>query len=399
MTGLLNWITQVTAVTWMNLRSLSQRKGASLAAAVGVAGVVAVLVSVLSIAEGFQATLETTGSEETVIVMRGGTDTEMNSILPLEHTRIIADAPRILRGASGPVASAELFVIVDIPKISTGTDANVPLRGVQPAAYEVRPRVQIVEGRRFEPGRNEIIVGVGAVGQFAGLEVGKTLRWGETEWTIVGLFATGGTVYESEIWCDAFVLQPAYRRGNTFQSVYARLDSAEAFEEFKDALTTDPRLDVKVQRESEYLTDQAATLNGIVNGLGFLIAGLMGIGAVFGAVNTMYSAVSARTREIATLRALGFSPAPVVVSILVESLLLALAGGLIGGLCAYLAFNGYQAATLNWDSFAQVAFSFRVTPRLLLMGTGLALLMGMLGGILPAIRASRIPVATALREL
>jgi putative ABC transport system permease protein len=305
----------------------------------------------------------------------------------------------VRRVGGAPLASAELFVIVDIPKRSTGTDANVPLRGVQPGAFDLRGQVRIVQGRMFEPGRNELIAGVGAVNQFAGLELGNRLRWGESEWTVVGYFSSGGTLSESELWCDARVLQPAYRRGNTFQSVYARLEDDVAFNEFKDALTTDPRLDVKVMRESDYFSEQAETLHLIITGLGFFVAILMGIGAVFGAVLTMYSAVSARTREIATLRALGFSAGPVVLSVLAESLLLATVGGVVGGLAAYLAFNGYRAATLNWDSFSQVAFSFLVTPKLMALGLASALVMGVLGGLLPAYRAARLPVATALREL
>jgi putative ABC transport system permease protein len=393
------WLQQVAVVALVNLGSLPQRWGASVSAAAGVAGVVAVLVAVLSIGEGFRSTLATTGSLDSAIVLRGGTDTEMNSYLTLDDTRIVADAPGILRGADGPVASSELFVIVDIPKLSTGTDANVPLRGVQPAAFDVRRNVRIVAGRRFEPGRNEILAGLGAVGQFAGLDVGRRLRWGENEWTVVGHFTSDGTLSESELWCDVHVLQPAYRRGNSFQSVYVRLSSAAAFGPFKDALTSDPRLDVKVMRERDYYSEQAETLHRIITGLGFFIAVLMGVGAVFGALNTMYSAVAARTREIATLRAIGFRAGPVVLSVLAESLVLALAGGLIGGLAAYLTFHGYRAATLNWDSFSQVAFAFRITPRLLAQGLAAALVMGLVGGLFPAWRAARLPVAAALREL
>ena len=238
-------LSQIVAVTGLNLRNLSQRVGSSTASVVGIAGVVTVFVAILSIAEGFQQTLASTGSPETAIVMRGGTDTEMNSILLREQTRIISDAPQV------ESASAELFVIVDVPKRSTGTDANVPLRGVQPTAFDVRQDLRIVEGRRFEPGRNEIIVGQGAASQFAGLDVGAVLRWGENEWSVVGVFEAGGSAAESEIWCDASVLQPAYRRGDSFQAVYVRLSSPEAFVPFKDALMTDPRLNVRVEREQD----------------------------------------------------------------------------------------------------------------------------------------------------
>lgn len=399
MTRLLHWLSQLWLVTLLNLRTIPQRLGWSLSSAVGVAAVVAVLVAIFSISEGFKAALETTGSEDTAIVLRGGTDTEMNSNLGLEDTHIIADAPGVLRSGGRPLASAELFVVVDIPKRSTGTSANVPLRGVQPAAFELRPNVRMVEGRRFEPGRNEVIAGTGAAGQFAGLEVGNTLRWGENEWTVVGLFSAEGTLWESELWCDVKVLQPAYRRGESFQSVYVKLESPEKFEAFKDALTTDPRLDVKVMREPEYFAEQSEVLHAVIVRVGVPVTILMAVGALFGAINTMYSAVAARSREIATLRALGFGGGPVVLSVLAESILLALAGGLIGAVAAYLAFNGYRAATINWSSFSQVAFEFRVTPQLMLLGLVTALGLGALGGLFPAIRALRMPVASALREL
>jgi putative ABC transport system permease protein len=392
------WLNQCAAVTAIYLRTIPQRLGASLTAAVGVAGVVAVMVAVLSIAEGFKATLARTGSSDNALVMRTGADSEMSSALTLDQTRIIGDAPGIHRTADGPIVSAEMYVIVDVPMRSTGTEANVPLRGVQPAAFELREQVRVVEGRRFEPGRNEIIAGVGASRQFAGVDLGGKLRFGEDEWTVVGLFEAGGSLSESELWCDVNVLQPAYRR-TAFQSVYAKLGSPGAFDQLKDSLTTDPRLQVKVEREDEYYAGQSAMLDGVIRNLGTLVAVLMGIGAVFGALNTMYSAVAARTREIATLRALGFGGGPTVVAILIESLLLALGGGLIGGVGAYLAFNGYQAATLNWSSFSQVVFSFEVTPILMLIGLAASLLMGLLGGVFPAIRAARMPVAVALREL
>ncbi|HEV7504912.1 MAG TPA: ABC transporter permease [Thermoanaerobaculia bacterium] len=395
-----NWLSQVTVLTGLNLRTISQRLGASLAAAVGVAGVVAVFVTTLSIAEGFRRTLLSSASPDTAIVLRSGSDGEMMSGLQREATDIIVGKPGVARNAQGgPVASAELYVVADIPKKSTGTDANVPLRGVQPAAFEVRKELKIVQGRRFEPGRSEVIVGKAASQEFAGLDLGSKLHFGESDWTVVGIFTAGGSVAESEIWCDVGVLQPAYRRGSSFQAVYAKLQSPQAFDDFKDNLTRDPRLDVKVIREADYYAGQTRTINGIITGLGYLIASLMAVGAVFGAINTMYSAVASRTREIATLRALGFRGGPVVVSVLAESLLLALAGGLLGAAISYFAFNGYQTATMNWSSFSQVAFSFAVTPRLLVQGLVYSLLMGLIGGLFPAIRAARMPVATALREL
>ena len=395
----MRFLAQVVTMIALSLRTVPQRAGSSLVAVTGVAGVVVVFVAVLSIAEGFRAALAGAGSPDTAIVMRGGSDTELSSVLPLESTRVIRDAPGVRRSAEGVVASAELFVVVDVPKRSTGTPANVPLRGVEPAAFGVRDEVRIVEGRTFRPGTNEIIVGRSAAAQFAGIDLGSTQRWGESAWEVVGIFEAGGTIAESEIWCDARVLQPAYRRGDSFQSVYARLESADAFDAFKDALTTDPRLDVMVEREEDYYVGQTEAVTAIITGIATVIAFLMGIGAVFGAINTMYTAVATRTREIATLRALGFSSGPVVISVMAESVALAIVGGGLGGLIAWAGFNGYQTATINWQTFSQVAFAFRVTPALLVQGITWAVVMGFFGGLFPALRAARLPVATALREL
>jgi len=399
MAGPLNWLSQIASVTKVSLQTIIERKGAAAAAAFGIAGVVAVLIGVLSIAQGFRHAMTASGAPDTAIVLRSGSDTEMVSILMGEETRIIGDLPGVARSEEGPKVSAEMFVIINLPKRSTGTDANVPLRGVQAAALKVHDEVKIVEGRRFAPGQNEVIVGLGAAKEFAGLDLGARLKVGRNEWTVTGIFTANGGLSESEIWTDVGVLQPAYQRGNSFQSVYVKLTSPAAYRQFKDAATTDPRLNVKVVRQSEFYAEQSTMIYNLITGLGTLVAGLMGIGAVFGALNTMYSTVSARTREIATLRALGFGGGPVVISVLLESLLLALAGGAVGAALAYLAFDGYRAATLNWQSFSQVAFAFRVTPQLLAQGIIYAALIGLIGGLLPAIRAARLPVATALREL
>lgn len=395
----MNWVAQTVAVTGVTLRSIGQRLGSSAVAVIGIAGVVIVFVAVLSIAEGFQQAMRGTGDPRTVIVLRSGSDTEMTSGLSGEHARLITEAPGLERGPEGPHASPELFVIVGHPLKRTGTDANVPLRGLSPAALQVRPQVRITEGRMFRAGTNEIVVGRAASRQFAGLELGRTIRWGESTWEVVGIFDADGSVAESELWCDARVLQPAYRRGNSFQSVYARLESVDSLQTFRDALTTDPRLNVTVIREPDYYAQQSRVLQTVIRTIGFAIAGLMGLGAVFGAVNTMYSAVASRTREIATLRALGFGSLPVVASVLIEALLLSLAGGIIGGGLAWLAFDGYQTATMNWQSFSQVAFAFAVTPGLLMRGLGYAAAMGLVGGLFPAVRAARLPIVTALREL
>jgi putative ABC transport system permease protein len=292
-----------------------------------------------------------------------------------------------------------LFVIINLPKRSTGTDANVPFRGVEKAAMTIRDDFRIVQGRRFEAGRNEVTVGAGAARAFAGLDVGKKIRIGQNEWDIVGIFSGGGGAAESEIWTDAAVLQPAYHRGDSFQSVYVKLSSPAAFREFKDALTTNPQLKVRTLRQAEFLAEQSSMLTNFIKGIGYFIAIMMAMGALFGALNTMYSAVAARTREIGTLRALGFGSGPVVLSILLESLLLALIGGTAGAVAAYLAFDGFKAATINWQTFSQIAFAFTVTPQLLVSAIVWAVMIGLIGGLFPAIRAARLPVAAALREL
>jgi putative ABC transport system permease protein len=396
--ALLQWLSQVWAVTLLNLRTVGQRRGSSAATVFGVAGVVMVFVAVLSIAEGFRTTLASTGSPAGVIVLRGGSDAEMMSGISRADSHIIADGPGVANSRLGRAASAELYVVVNLPKRSTGTPANVPLRGVSRPVFDVRKSVRIVAGRTFQWGRNELIAGTGAAQEFGGLDVGSTVRLGETTWQVVGLFSSGGSLSESELWADADVLMPAYRR-TMFQSVHLELDSPQSFDRFKDALTTDPRLDVKVVREADYYTDQSQTLTSIISTLGYGITMLMAVGAIFGAVLTMYSAVASRTREIATLRALGFGSGPVEISVLAESLVLAAAGGVIGGLLAYFIFNGYHTSTLNWRTFSQVTFAFRVTPRLLITAIVVTLPMGLIGGLFPAIRAGTMPIASALREV
>ncbi|MBL6763316.1 MAG: ABC transporter permease [Verrucomicrobiae bacterium] len=393
------FIRQAFEITRLSLATLGQRKGSSFASVFGIAGVVAVFVGVLSIGQGFRNAMTIAGSPRNAVVLRSGADSEMMSGVSREESRIISEAPGIARGGNGPLSSAELFVVINLPKRSTGTDANVPLRGVGQEAFDVRDDIEIVKGRRFETGRNEVIVGRAAALEFAGLELGGKVEVGKNEWTVVGIFTQRGGIAESEMWTDASVLQSAYRRGDTFQAVYARLTGQEAFNEFKDALTTDPRLNVKVIRQTDFYSEQSTAIYNLIVGLGAIIAILMAVGAVFGALNTMFSAVATRTREIATLRALGFNGLPVVVSILLESVVLALVGGGLGGGLAWWAFDGYQASTINWQTFSQVAFAFDVTPSLLAQGIFYATVIGMVGGLFPAIRAARMPVATALREI
>jgi putative ABC transport system permease protein len=392
-------IRQIVAVTWLNIRNVPQRLGASMVAVIGVAAVVLVFAAVLSMANGFERTMLAAGAEDTAIIMRSGSTSEMNSGLSQEQALIVANAPGVLRDGDTPIASAELYVIVDIRKKSNNQDANVPLRGVQPAAFEVRNNVEITEGRMFEPGRNEFVVGRAAQQEFVGLDVGSTIRFGQTDWSVVGTFTAGGSVSESELWTDVRVLQDAYRRGNSFQSVRVRLEDKDGVEALKSLLTEDPRIDPDVFSEKAYYSAQAEPLSRFIKAIGYPLMILMSIGAVFGALNSMYSSISARGKEIATLRALGFGPTAVMASTIVESTLLAVAGGLIGGAAAYLLFNGFRVSTLNGASFSQVVFDFAVTGDLLLQGIIAALFIGVVGGFFPAIRAARLPVAQALREL
>ncbi len=390
-------LAQIASVTAMNLRSLPERTGPSIVAIVGIAGVVAVLTGILSIREGFRAVLDLSGRDDVAIVLRGGSTAEMSSGLSQGETRLIADAPGVVLEDGEPIASAELYVIVDVPLVTTGTPANVPMRGVGPYAPDLRQDFQIVSGRMFNPGTSEAIVGSGASRRFAGLQVGETQRSGNVAWDIVGTFEDDGSVAESEIWTDAVVLQGAYNRGTTYQSVRVNLTGASALGEFVDALTTDPRLNTRVYTERDYYVEQSSTLVTLVDILGQTIAVFMGLAAVFGALNTMYSAVSGRTREIATLLALGFGALPVVASVLVEAMLLGAVGGVLGSLVAYVGFNGMQASTINFASFSQVTFAFLVTPGLVLQGVLYALVLGFIGGLLPSVRAARLPVVVGLR--
>jgi putative ABC transport system permease protein len=393
------WLRQLAAVTTMNLRNLPARLGTSLVAVVGIGGVVAVLVSLLSMGEGFRAALDLAGRDDVAVILRGGSADELSSGLGREEVNVITAAPGIVQDAIGPVASPEFYTIVDLPMRSTGTAANVPFRGVTSRAPQVREGFRIVAGRMFEPGKDEVIVGRGAFAQFGNVDLGRKVLWGSQWWRVVGVFEAGGSVSESEVWTDLSVLQSVYRRGNSVQVVRAQLESAAELARVKTWLDADPRVNVSVRSEREFYAEQSRILVALIRYVGTTIAILMGIGAVFAALNTMYSAVSSRTREIATLRALGFGSAPVVASVMLEAVVLGLLGGVVGGALVYLGLNGYQASTLNWASFSQVTFAFTVTPGLLVTGLVYALLLGLVGGLLPALRAARLPVTTGLREL
>jgi putative ABC transport system permease protein len=391
---------QTLAVMMLNLRTIPARLGSSAVAIIGIAGVVVVFVSVLSIGAGFAAAMQGSGSPGRALVLRGGADTELTSGLQGLEVDVIKQAPGIRRDASGPRASGELYVMLDIPKRSTpNTGANVPMRGIEPAGITARELVSIVEGRMFEFGTTEVIVGQAASREFVNLRVGDTIASGQNRWLIVGIFQANGGVAETEVWGDARTLQGAYRRGNTYQSVLVQLDSIDTFDAFRDWLTSNPQVKVGIRRESDYYAAQSADMTRLIQSIGFGIGALMGIGAVFGAILTMYTAVATRAREIATLRALGFNTISVIVSVLAESMALGALGGSIGAAVAYLAFNGFETSTMNFQTFSQVAFAFRVTPELLGMGLFYALLMGLIGGLFPAVRAARLPIASALREL
>ena len=382
-----------------NVRSVFQRWSSAIVAVLGVAGTVGVFVAMLALARGFRATLVATGSPLNAIVRRAGADSEMVSAIALEELRMIEDAAGVARDGRGPLASGEVVVIAAFPLKRTGTEANVQVRGVSPRVLDVRDNVRVSPGRFFQPGLAELIIGKSAIKTYEGFVLGNTVQFGGGTWQVVGVFDAGGSAFDSEIWCDANVLNEVYKRPtNIFQSVTVRLESESALTRFKDALTSDPRLSVVAERETDYYERQSRTLTDLIRILGFLVALVMGVGAVFAALNTMYSAVAERSREIATIRALGFRGRAIVFSFILESLFIAFLGGILGCL-AVLPMNGFTTGTINWQTFSHLAFAFRITPALLVEGIVFALIMGLVGGVPPAVRAVRRPVAVALRGL
>lgn len=382
-----------------NVRSLQVRWTSTVVAVLGIAGTVGVFVAVLSLARGFQATLVASGSPHNAIVRRAGATSEMESMVTLDQVRVVEDAAGIARGNAGPLVSPEVVVVAAFPLKRVETDTNVQVRGVSPKVLAVRDSVKIIAGRFFQPGLNELVVGRNATRSYVGLELGRTVRFGGGTWTVVGVFDAGGSAFDSELWCDANVLNQVYQRPrNFFQSVTVRLTSPEAMTTFKDALTADPRVTVQTEREVDYYEKQSQQLTTLIVVLGTIVSLVMGIGAVFGALNTMYSAVAERSREIATMRALGFGTGSVVTSFVFEALCIAFVGGLLGCV-AVLPLNGLTTGALNWQTFSHLAFAFRITPLLLVSGLGFALVMGLVGGVPPAVRAARQRIAVALREL
>jgi putative ABC transport system permease protein len=382
-----------------NLRSASARWTSSVVAVIGIAGTVGVFVAMLALARGFQATIASSGLPQNAIVQRSGSDNEMTSVMMVDDVRLVEDAPQIAKGEAGPLVSPEVVVIAALPLKNGDADANVQIRGVSPRVLEVRDNVRMVEGRFLRPGLAEAVVGKGARSAYAGLELGSTVRIGAGTWTIVGVFDGHGTAFDSEVWADAGILNGFYQRPpSVFQSVTVRLRSPDDFPAFEATLKGDPRLNVQALREPDYYAKQSRVVTTLITVVGSLIALVMGLGAVFGALNTMYSAVSERSREIAVLRAIGFGGGAIVLSFFAESLLISLAGGLVG-CAAVLPVNGLTTGTINWQTFSHLAFAFRVTPDLLALGMAFALAMGAVGGLPPAIRAARANVAHTLRAL
>lgn len=401
--GLVIWLitTRGGRLAWMATRlgisSLPQRWGASLVIVVGIAGVVGVLVAMLAMGEGFSATLKGTGSDRNAILLRGGAQAETNSVITRDQAVLVQSLPGIARDGEGrPLASPELSQVVTLPSKSDGSDTNVQIRGVTAAGWMVRPRVRIVEGRRFEPGKRELTVGSGVVSQFRGVSVGNTLEFANQDWKVVGVFRSGDS-HDSELWADADTLAATYQR-NAYQSVTVRLEGKGALKTLKAALDEDPRLKLDAETTRQYYNKQASGLKKLIDVLGTVIGAIMAVGAVFGALNSMYAAVAGRAREIATLRALGFRGMPVVVGVMLETMTLALVGGVLGGLLAWLIFNNYSVSTLG-SNFSQVVFAFKVSPALLWSGLKWALGIGLVGGLLPALRAARMPVTDALRAI
>ncbi len=382
-----------------NLRSVKARWTSTIVAVIGIAGTVGVFIAMLSLARGFQATLVASGSEDNALIVRAGATSEMTSSVLLDSVRIIQDAPGIVRAAEGPLVSPEVVLVAPIPLLSNGSDANVQLRGVSPNVLAIRKQMKIVEGRMFQAGLNEVVVGKNANTSYSGLTLGNTISLGSVRWQVVGIFDAGGSAFDSEVWADSHLLAGAYKRPDTlYQSVTVHLTSPEALQKLQDAVASDPRLSVDVTREIDYYSKQSNRMTLLITRLGGFVAMVMAIGAVFGALNTMYSAVAERGREVATMRALGFGAAAVVFSFLIEALLISFVGGSLGCV-AVLPLNGLTTGAMNWQTFSHLAFAFKITPPLLVAGILFALLMGLVGGVPPAIRAAVRPVSSALREL
>jgi putative ABC transport system permease protein len=391
-------LSQVSAVTGINVKSIPERWAPSLVIVIGLAGVVAVFTALLAMSTGFESTLKAAGRPDVAIVMRGGSESEINSGIDRDSEELIKQAKGVRVGADGrPVASAEMIVITELMRTGTSNSAsNITLRGVDPQAFALRPQLKIVEGRSFTPGLRELIVGRGVLRQFSGAQLGQVVRMRGSNWTVVGVFASDDA-NESEIWADINVARTTFGRTGS-SSVHLAFDGPQAYDQIKASLSNDPRLTVDVAHEQDYLNGQTKQFRQTIGTLAGIVTMIMALGAVFAALNSMYAAVATRSKEIATLRAIGFGGLPVLVSVMIEALLLAVVGGVLGAVIAYVLFNNMSVSTLG-QNFTQVVFNFKVTPELVVRGLIISVVIGMIGGLLPAIRAARLPVTAGLREL
>ena len=390
---------QILAITGMNIRTILQRSGASIVIIIGIAGSVAVMVSLLAMAEGLSKTIASTGQEDRALIFREGSNSEMSSGIAMTDLAIIENTQGIKKSEDGPMIAAEIFTIIDLKKKGAVDTSNLPLRGVQEMSFKIRPELKIIEGENFFPGRGEVIVGKGAANEYEGLELGNKIKIRDSEWTVVGIFSTGGDVHESEIWADLAVTQGAFRRGASASIAIVQMEENASITDLGATLELDPRLDLKVQGEVDFYEEQSSGASSLIQAFGYTVAVIMAIGAVFAALNTMYSAVSTRLVEIGTLRAVGFHGSSVLFALMIESMFLALLGGLLGAGLSYLIFNGYTVSTLASVSFTQTAFDFAVTGEIIGQGLILALIVGFLGGVLPARRAATQDITEALRAI
>ncbi len=395
----MKWFRQIFAVTNMNLLSITQRFGSSLVVIVGIAGSVAVMVSLLAMASGLQSTVEGTGESDRAMILRSGSNSELSSVISIEEANVLSNAPGLEEYEGKPMIAFEVYTVVDLMKKGAEDTSNLPLRGVDSMSFAVRPETKIIKGRNFELGRSELIVGKGAYDQYQGLEIGDEVFLRNSAWTVVGVFSTDGDIHESELWADVKVTQSAFQRGATTSNAIARLESESTFETFAIYAESDPRLEVKVENELAYYKNQASGVSAVISTFGYLVAVIMAIGSIFAALNSMYSAVSTRLVEIGTLRAVGFRGSSILAALMIESMMLALAGGLLGAGLSYIVFNGYTVSTLAAGTFSQTSFDFAVTGDIMIQGLILALVVGFLGGFLPALRAARQNITDALRAL
>ena len=382
-----------------NLRNVVRRPMSTLATTLGIALVVAILVGALALASGFQAALVETGSPANLLALRTGADSEISSGIGRDAANILRSLPEVAAGPDGrPLASAEMVVLINAPRLGQSGSSNVTIRGIGAEGLALRDQVKITEGRMFTPGSDEVIVASRMARRFAHCGIGETMRLGQRDFTVVGHFSAGGSGFESEVWGDDAVLMPALNREDAFQSVTFRMRDPARFAALKQELEADRRLGIQVRTERAWYSEQSAVMGQVIRVGGVFITLIMAIGAIFGAMNTMFAAVRQRGREIAVLMTLGFSGAAITLSFLIESVMLALVGGAIGCLIA-LPINGITTSTTNWASFSEVAFAFRVTPGGMLVGLAFAGVLGLVGGFLPALRAGRQTLAAGLRAV